>query len=148
MPRKSQSKASKQAAKDKQAAQPSAATEAKAAEGNTKTDQDELRDTAQAQSEVRRASVDEDAAVQPSATYAENEPENPIDREDVEADVPRPKVYSSADMMGAGGPDKSKTDPARTATERKILDSSRQAGREPTATEKKLAEQGIIPPYR
>lgn len=104
-----------------------------------KTDQNELRETAAAQSEVRRAAVDENADNQPEATYAENPPEDPIDREDVEVDVPDPKVFSSADMSSSKVP---------TATQQKLAANLAPQHREPTATERKLAEQGVIPPYR
>lgn len=135
-------RAKSKAAKSKPAAKPSAETQRLAAEGTQKTDPDELRDVAAAQSEMRKAAVDGSLDEQPGATYADQPPENPVDREDVDADVPRPKVYSSSDLKG------SKTKAARTATEAKVLSSNRQQGREPTATERKLADQGIIPPYR
>lgn len=52
---------------------------------------------------------------------------------------PPPQVFSSADMVGTG------TD---SPTEQKLGQAKLEAGREPTATERKLAAQGLIPPLR
>lgn len=52
---------------------------------------------------------------------------------------PAPKVFSSADVVGTG---------TGNPTEQKLGQAKLSAGREPTATERKLAEQGLIPPLR
>ena len=100
---------------------------------------DALRDDAREQSRERREAAGEED-VQPSATFAENEPENPVDRDEIEEDVPRPKVFSSADLTN------SPTEP--TATQSKLAGMRAPEYRPPSATERKLAQQGIIPPYR
>jgi len=101
---------------------------------------DAMREAAKQQSEERREAVDGDN-LQPSATYAENEPaDGAIERDEVEAEVPRPKVFSSADLTNR------KVDPSDT--EKKLVGMRVPQYREPTATERKLAQQGLIPPYR